>query len=140
MSFTRQTEIALNFDENTFYKSEPYKRFIDQNPNLKYIFDYLIINFIEWARYSSEKKDLCISINRIVHDKSWSVNENKETLEEFKAQMGTTNRKFSLTESSNLPNKTVQLFAEVFSHIGFTVYVVEFTPWRLGYDYKIDRF
>lgn len=138
MRFARTTTFSVDFTKKTFSESTQYKNFMQEHPELIQQLNIAIGKFISWAQKGGNgKRDLCLGQHdTFPSDTCWGCDEDEGTWEEFQEQMGTTNRKFSLTESSGLSNSKVQLLAQVFSGIGFTTYVVKFTGWRLGYDYK----
>lgn len=140
MSFKRNTSTTMNFSKTTITDSSEYNDFIEARSDLKETIDNLIEEFIKWAKNPSYQKDYCYSSKTsLPHSGDWSVDEDEGSWEEFKDQMGTSHNKFSLNDSSNLPNETLRLIGNVFEEIGFTVFVVEFTPWRVDYDYEFTR-
>lgn len=140
MSFKRNIYTTINFKESTITDSDEYKDFTEKNPELIDVIDNIIYKFIKWAQNQPCKRDLCYSskTSQLIDD-CWGVDEDEGSWEEFDEQMGTTSEKFSLSDVSDLPNETLRLIGQVFEEVGFTVFVIRFIPWRLGYDYTLTK-
>lgn len=134
--------------------SVEYNTFIENNPSLKYKIDTIISNFIKWKEYKSygsHKRDFCyLAEKSLPYSDSWSVDEPAEhgtpvryickTWNRFEGQMGTTMDKFDLVDDENKSDiETLRLIGEVFENIGFKVFVVTFTHWRIGYDFDFVK-
>ncbi len=140
MSFTRQTTTKINFDESTITNSNEYLDFVEINPTLKDSIDNLTTQFVKWAKNPPCKKDYCyLPKKSLPYKDSWSVDEDECTdWYEFQEQMGTTRDKFEL-QNTTITDKTSLLIGEVFEKIGFKVFVVTFSHWRVGYDFDFAK-
>jgi hypothetical protein len=140
----------INPIESKIINSVEYNCFIENNPDLKTKIDNIIKNFVQWKKYNfygSNKKDFCyLSKKTLPYSDSWSVDEPAEfgtaareickTWHRFEGQMGTTEDKFEITDDDV---ETSRLIGEVFEKIGFKVFVVTFTHWRVGYDFEFVK-
>lgn len=138
--------------EEKITKSVEYNYFVENNPDLKDKIDKIIIDFVEWKKnkfYGSSKTDFCYSSGKSMpYSDSWSVDEPADfgtpkylickTWERFERQMGTTSQKFELTDDES-DIKALRLIGEIFEKIGFKVFVVTFTHWRVGYDFEFVK-
>ena len=142
-TFTRQKTIVLNFDENTFFESSHYAKFVNQHPELKIDFDLMIVRFVSWAKLrGGHYDDRYNEYVTLPYDGRYDIDNNVSNLhsghyKRFVSQMGTTKKKFSLTESNKeLPNRKIRLIANVFSDIGVGVIVVEYSDYAKYYTYR----
>lgn len=148
--------------------SDSYKEFVINNPNIKDKVDYIIKNYIKWKKYKlcgSNKRDFCYHNNKnMPYSDSWSVDEPADygtpsylickTWKRFENQMGTTQDKFELSyDYNNNYNynvhgnynysydniETLKLIGEMFSKIGYNVFVATFTHWRIGYGFNFQK-
>ena len=141
--------IELNFGENTILDSEHYAKFVEQYPNLQNDIDFLITKFVSWAKcVYGGCKDLCfrhyIPYRSDHYIDEYAQNEFTGRYDEFEifmGQIGSTAKKFSLTECINnkLPNDTLRQIANVFNDIGFKTFVAEYNDCGKCFGYKAIR-
>ena len=132
-----QTTGVINFDTKSLFNSTHYLEFIEKYPNLKGDLRDLIADFVNWAKKPYGDEDICFpqcasefwskngQFNHWNYDScskhkgySWNF---------FPSQIGTTRRKFSLTEYSTLSNSDLKLLATVLSKCGFSAIVASYS-------------
>jgi hypothetical protein len=141
MTFHREINVNLNFNEDTFHNSEPYKQFVKDYPKLKDTIDNSINEFIDWAMLPCGKIDYCYSHNtKLPIDDTWNTsNYGACSFDEFKKQMGTSREKFSISETIDNGNGIDKLIGNVFEKIGFKTFLAVFKMFILGCDYKFVK-
>jgi len=159
---------TINPIELMIINSDEYKEFIEHNLDLEERVNYIIKNYAKWKNnglHSCFKRDFCYFPNKTLPYKdSWSVDEPADygtpkqmickTWKRFESQMGTTSDKFELLYDYDPCNnhffehygkrnydniEELRLIGEMFAKIGFNVFVVTFTSWRIGYDFSFVR-
>jgi hypothetical protein len=124
-----------------------YENFIEKYPYLKEKLNQIILEYTEWSNglYKLCVKECCYFPKyKLPYTGSWSVDEPGSrhprctTWEKFENQMGTTWRKFDLTQF-DIDIDECFLIGNFFNEIGHKVILVTFTHWRIGYDFKFEN-
>ena len=136
----------LNFALNTILGSVQYAKFVEQYPNLQSDIDFLATRFVGWAKCVYRGcKDLCFRYT-IPYSGEYDIDEyarneysdEYDEYDRFVGQIGSTMKKFSLTQYSDnkLSNETLRLIANVFNDVGFTAFVAEYNDHGKYFKYK----
>ncbi len=140
----RRTEEDNKFNE---YKSSiknniKCKEFIEKHPDLSKELNELIDKFCIFQHYDNNLNDDFYFENRYYPTRGdWNIDDNNGgfSWDQAREQMGTTNYKLSLTDEP-IYIENIPLYAKLFQDIGFSVILITYESYRLGYDYDIKEF